>query len=436
MSLRQLFQNHIQVLQQRTDAILEELQLEALVIDAGSPQFFFEDDAEMKFRSNHHFRYWCPIEGPHHLLKIMPGQKPRLLVYQPADFWYEIKPLEPEFWTDSFTIEVYTDVQELWKAIDPKVRWAYHGPQREEALAAGLLVDAPGLLPQLNWSRLCKTGYEQQCMADATRIAAKGHKAAERCFHQGGSELDIHFAYLNAVRCREQDLPYESIICLNEKAAFLHYSAKRDDVHNGRVLLIDAGAGMRGYASDITRTYATEDAPEEFRSLLADLAMMQQSICASMKPGEQMNNLHYNAHQRIAALLLQHRLIVNCSAEHVLERGYTSAFFPHGLGHMLGIFVHDVAGKQIDKTGRTGESDPRFPFLRALLPLQEGMCVTIEPGLYFIKMLLDPFRSGEHHDYFNWSLIERLMPCGGIRIEDNILIMADRIRNLTREYLP
>lgn len=436
MNLRQLFQEHISTLQGRTDETLDVLQLDGIVIGAGIPQVYFEDDQDVLFRSNHHFRHWCPLEGPAHLLVITPREKPRLLVFQPADFWYEIKPLEADFWTDSFKIEVHTDTSELWKALQLSGKFAYHGPETEKAKEAGLQIDVPGLLPRLNWNRLRKTVYEQQSIVDATRIAAKGHKAAERSFHQGGSELDIHFAYLNATRAREQDLPYESIICLNEKGSYLHYSAKRDDVHNGRVLLIDAGAQVRGYAADITRTYATEDAPEEFRRLLADVAMMQQAICASIKPGMRMNDLHFNAHQRIAELLVRHRILLECSAEAALEEGFSSAFFPHGLGHMLGIFVHDVAGKQIDPLGTIGESDPRFPRLRALLPLEDGMVVTIEPGLYFIKMLLDPFRSGPKAQHFNWSLIERLMPCGGIRIEDDVLILGESTRNLTREYLP
>ncbi len=438
MSLRQIFQDHVRSLQARAEEMLTELQLDGLVIGAGSPQVYFEDDQDIIFRTNHHFRHWCPLEGAHHLLIILPSQKPRLRVYQPADFWYEVKPLEADFWTDSFTIEVFTSSGEMWKVLPSASarRLAYHGPESSKAQAAGLLTEVPGLIARLDWNRLTKTEYEQHCLTDATRLAAKGHKAAERAFHQGGSELDIHFAYLNATRSRDQDLPYESIVCLNEKAAYLHYSAKRDDVHNGRVLLIDAGAQARGYASDITRTYAAEEAPEEFRALLADMGVMQQDICASIKPGTKMNDLHFNAHERIAELLIEHHILINCDREKAVRDGYTAAFFPHGLGHSLGIFVHDVAGRQIDRSGTLGEPDPRFPRLRNLRPLEPGNYVTIEPGVYFIKMLLDPFRGSEHSSQFNWGLIDRLMPCGGIRIEDDILILQEGVRNITREFLP
>jgi len=436
MSLRSLFNEHANILQTNTEVILSELKLDALVIGAGEPLGYFEDDQDVAYRCNHHFRYWCPIEGPQHVLKIVPGQKPLLRVYKPADFWYEVKPLAQDFWMDAFQIEICDKAEDLWKGIGGTGRIAYHGPDRGLALKQNLLVDVEGLLPRLNWNRVSKTPYEQQCLVDATRIAAKGHVAAERSFRQGGSELDIHLAYLQATRSREIDLPYENIIAINEKSAFLHYAEKRDDVHNGRVLLIDAGANARGYASDITRTYATEDAPEEFRALVDDMTTMQKEICGSIKLHMRMNDLHLNTHERLAKLLVDHKILVGIDAAGAMKSGLTLPFFPHGLGHMLGIFVHDVAGRQMNREGALGEVDPRFPKLRSLRPLEIGTTVTIEPGLYFIKMLLEPYRKGEFNRMFNWTLIERLMPCGGIRIEDNVIIQENQIRNVTREFLP
>ncbi len=436
MSLRSLFNEHANILQANTEEILNELKLDALVIGAGEPVGYFEDDQDVAYRCNHHFRHWCPIEGPQHLLRIVIGQKPLLRVYKPADFWYEVKPLGQEFWIDAFQIEICDKVEDLWQGIAGKGATAYHGPDRAMALKNELQVDVEGLTARLNWNRLSKTPYEQQCLVDATRIAAKGHIAAERAFRQGGSELDIHFAYLQATRCREIDLPYENIIALNEKSAFLHYAEKRDDVHNGRVLLIDAGANARGYASDITRTYATEDAPEEFRALLDDMTRMQKEICASIRLHMPMNDLHLNTHERIAELLVDHKILLGIDGPGALKAGLTLPFFPHGLGHMLGIFVHDVAGRQTTRDGQIGEPDPRFPKLRSLRPLEVGTTVTIEPGLYFIKMLLDPYRHGEFTKIFNWTLIERLMPCGGIRIEDNVVILEKQVFNVTREFLP
>ncbi len=436
MGLRDLFHSHLQNLQNETAKTLAELQLEGLVLSAGEPTWYFEDDQNPPFRSNHHFRHWCPMQGPQHVLLYIPGQKPILRLYQPADFWHEVKAFEADYWGDSFQVEICSEETELWQSLATGRRIAYHGSQPEKAKAAGLLIGVEGLLPRLNWLRLNKSPYEILCLVEATKRGAAGHKAAERSFRQGGSELDIHFAFMQAARSQEQDLPYENIVALNEKAAFLHYAAKRDDVHNGKVLLIDAGASSHGYGSDITRTYATEDAPEEFRALLDDMIVLQAGLVAAIQPHIAMGDLHFLTHQRIADLLIRHKIIIDCDMPSAIERGFTQAFFPHGLGHMLGIFVHDVAGKQLDREGTMASPDSRFPKLRTIRPLQPGTVVTIEPGVYFIKILLDPIRKSPDSRHLNWALIDRLTPCGGIRIEDNIYVDEQGIRNLTREFLP
>jgi Xaa-Pro dipeptidase len=106
------------------------------------------------------------------------------------------------------------------------------------------------------------------------------------------------------------------------------------------------------------------------------------------------------------------------------------------LGHQLGLQVHDVAGRQADPEGTLAPPPGAHPFLRNTRRIEPGQVLTVEPGLYFIPMLLERFRAGEHSGRFNWPLIDALVPFGGIRIEDNLLITATGPRNLTRERLP
>lgn len=135
MSLRSLFNEHANILQASTEEILAELNLDGLVIGAGEVQVYFEDDREIAYHCNHHFRHWCPLEGPEHILKIMPGQKPLLRVYKPADFWYEIKALAKEFWMDAFRLEICDKVEDLWRDIaQDGSRMAYHGPDLKRAV--------------------------------------------------------------------------------------------------------------------------------------------------------------------------------------------------------------------------------------------------------------------------------------------------------------
>ena len=136
-------------------------------------------------------------------------------------------------------------------------------------------------------------------------------------------------------------------------------------------------------------------------------------------------------HESIARILVETKL-VEMDPVVMVETGVTFAFFPHGLGHHLGLQVHDVAGKQASSEGGEIAQPDGCPFLRNLRPVEEGNVLTIEPGIYFIGQLLDDLRNRPEGANVNWSAVESLMPFGGIRIEDDVVVTADGIDNLTR----
>jgi Xaa-Pro dipeptidase len=136
-------------------------------------------------------------------------------------------------------------------------------------------------------------------------------------------------------------------------------------------------------------------------------------------------------HRQLAALLREAG-IVRCSADEAVATGITRAFLPHGLGHLLGLQVHDAGGRLADETGAKREPPAKDPALRLTRVLQPGFVVTIEPGLYFIPALLRAALE-RHEDKLNRSLIERLVPFGGVRIEDDVEVTQDGHRNLSRE---
>jgi len=158
-------------------------------------------------------------------------------------------------------------------------------------------------------------------------------------------------------------------------------------------------------------------------------------LCDLVKPKLAYGDLHHQGHLLIAGLLKESG-ILQASPEEALEKGLSRPFFPHGLGHHLGIQVHDVAGRQGAPDGTPAPPPPQHPTLRTTRDIDEHQVFTVEPGLYFIPMLLRPFRENEHKAQFNWPLIDELTPCGGIRIEDNLLVTATGHRNLTRPHLP
>jgi Xaa-Pro dipeptidase len=211
----------------------------------------------------------------------------------------------------------------------------------------------------------------------------------------------------------------------------LHYTSLGRDVPAKRLsFLIDAGAQVHGYASDFTRTYSNGDAL--FQELIDRMDAMQLEIVARVRAGLDYRELHVDTHRLLAAVLVEAGL-ASGEPDTLLETGVTSAFFPHGLGHLLGVQVHDVGGFLESESGGTIDPPSGHPYLRLTRVLEEDMVLTIEPGLYVIDMLLDNLRGAPAEQHVNWDTVDWLRPFGGIRIEDDVRVLADGCENLTRD---
>jgi Xaa-Pro dipeptidase len=434
MDLSDLHSRHLERLQAETEKALAEAGFDSLVVSSGAPFTYFSDDRDAPFEPAPHFAHWCPLDGPHHVLHVVPGQKPRLVRHAPEDYWYEQGGVTDPSWVGAFRFEEAGDVEAAWSALGRPANAAYVGNEGGRAAAAALRVNPAALVSRLDWVRSYKDEYEVRCIEQATVLGARGHRAAREAFAAGASELEIHQAFVEAVGCVEAELPYTTIVALNEKAATLHYERKRA-VRDGKVLLLDAGAQVRRYACDITRTTAAPGADARFVSLLRALDALEQELARAAAPGRPYLDVHMAAHRGVARILSDLGL-VRVSADEAMAKGYTHPFFPHGVGHHLGIQVHDVAGRQADPAGTPAPPPTDHPYLRNTRTIEPGHVFTIEPGIYFIPMLLRSFRSGGHAAAFDWAAIDALVPLGGVRVEDNVVVTPAGPRNLTREHLP
>ena len=434
MDLAALFSQHVDRLQAETEKALGAAGFDSLVVSSGAPFTYFADDRDAPFEPAPHFAHWCPLDGPHHLLHVVPGRKPRLVRYAPEDYWYEQGGVTDPHWLGAFEFEEAGSIEAAWSALGRPPRAAYVGSETDRALASGLAVNPAALVPRLDWVRSYKDAYEVRCIEEATSLGARGHRAAREAFAAGASELEIHQAFVRAVGCPDAQLPYTTIVALDEKAATLHYERKRS-FRNGKVLLLDAGAQARRYACDITRTTTTKAVDARFAELVRAVDALEQDLARSATPGRPYLDVHLDAHQGVAQILADLRL-VRVPKEEAFARGYTHPFFPHGIGHHLGIQVHDVAGRQADPSGVPAPPPKEHPYLRNTRTIEPGHVFTIEPGVYFIPMLLRPFRSGPAGAAFDWAAIDAMTALGGVRIEDNVVVTASGPRNLTREHLP
>ena len=221
---------------------------------------------------------------------------------------------------------------------------------------------------------------------------------------------------------------YDSIVASGPNGAYLHYVYAGDDplrpatrtVEAGDLLLIDAGAQFGGYASDVTRTMVVGADPTDEQEFLWQLVLRTQQQTIDMcRPGIQWREVHLAAARIMGGGLVEMGLLRGEPAELVSE-GVVALFFPHGLGHQLGLSVHDVTGIP---RGHERSDDPALKYLRIDRELEAGMVTTVEPGLYFIDALLgDPDRREKFADSVVWDRVDELRGFGGIRIEDDVLV--------------
>jgi len=425
-----LFAQHIATRQAQLETALEINDYDELLIWSGTEMTAFLDDYHYPFKPNPHFMAWLPLT--HHAecwLQLRSGKKPVLYYYQPTDYWYA-PPTDPaSWWADHFEIKSISRPMAAREIVSGK-HCAIIGEIEDRSGIGDVSLNSQNLLNRLHLDRSIKTDYEVDCIAAANRIAARAHNTARDAFFAGQSEFEIDMTYCRTAGQQEHEMPYGSIVAINEHAATLHYQGKDHAKPEQRQsFLIDAGATYHGYAADITRTYTQKGGL--FAELLAGMKELQLRLCAAAVTGVDYRQLHIRAHHEIADLL-QQMDILKVDAQTAVAEGISSTFLPHGLGHYLGLQTHDVAGL-IDNQGEALPRPEGHPFLRLTRVLESGNVLTIEPGVYFIDSLLEKLKASVHESTVNWELVDQLRPYGGIRVEDNILVAPENSRNITRE---
>jgi Xaa-Pro aminopeptidase len=270
-----------------------------------------------------------------------------------------------------------------------------------------------------------KDDVELARMRAAAEVTRAGFAELVGLIAPGRSERELQVALEAAfLRSGGDFLAFESIVAAGVHAAVLHFSPTARELRDGDLLLVDAGAEYRGYASDVTRTYPAGAAFSAEQALVHDTVRRAgETAIAACRPGVAWHDVH-----RAAALVVAEGLVelgvLRGSPETLVESGAATLFFPHGVGHMVGLGVRDTGAASDD----ANEPVAGLPPLRVDIPLQRRHAWTVEPGIYFVPALLARERGRGDVD---WQRVDEFQGFGGVRLEQNVLISGDGCEVLT-----
>ena len=365
-----------------------------------------------------------PFRAHSEYLYLTDRERPGgVLAFDPGEGWVEfVMPVTAQelLWTG-----VDGDregVPEGTRPIDELDDWLRGRPVRRLGAAADADEELRNDLIRV---RRPKDDVEIERMRAAGEATRAGFEELVRLLEPGRTErelqIEIEAAFL---RSGGDFLAYDSIVAAGDHSAVLHFAPTARELKDGDLLLVDAGAEYRGYASDVTRTYPVGgELDGRQRVVWETVRRALEAAIAACRPGVEWRAVH-----RVAALVVAEGLVelgaLRGEPETLVESGAATLFFPHGVGHMVGLGIRD-AGFATDEQR---DPLPGLPRLRLDIPLEPRQAWTVEPGIYFVPALLATARD---RDDVNWDLVDELLGFGGVRIEHDVLITEDGCEVLT-----
>jgi Xaa-Pro aminopeptidase len=394
-------------------------------------------DTNYRYRQNSDFFYLTGFEEPEAIAVIAPAREKKFTLFvRPRDLdqeiWYGYRAGVEGATRDYSADEAFTIDQfdaKLTEILDgPRVLYYAFGhtdagidqkiiqqltmmreSNRKPFEPPTTIVDPSTILHEM---RVLKSAEEIEIMQRAADIAAEAHVEVMKAVRPGMMEYEVESmveAYFR--KAGATGASYTSIVGAGGNATILHYIDNKDELKDGDLLLLDAGAEYKGYASDITRTFPINGKFTDAQREIYDLVLKTQKSCVDMvRPGVRLEDLKTHSIELLTEGMVELGLLKGDPKNLIKEKKYMQ-FYMHNLGHYLGIDVHD-AGKYYFK----GESRPA----------EAGMVMTIEPGLYISP---DTSRIPEG---FNKDIPAKYLGIG-VRIEDDVLVTENGSRVLTHK---
>lgn len=399
---------------------------DAAIIVSAHTEYVRNHDVHHPYRQDSNLFYLTGFEEPESVLIFRPGKSPETVLFVrekdvTRETWDGFR-YGPELAKQMFQMdEVYTIDEMDDKAVEllAEVSSVYYSQYRDswfDSHFKSLMLNVKkrsgrsgkGLLPiydahtLVGEVRLKKSAYDLALMKRACDITSKAHVEMMKQCRPGMSERELHGLFIYEVMkrgCAREG--YGSIVAGGKNACTLHYVFNDETLKDGELILVDAGGEYKYYSADITRTWPISGKfSSAQKRVYQKLLNLQKNLIDVIKPGLVIKNHQQMAIEGLVDIMVDEKLLSG-PKDQLIENNEFRKYYPHGLGHFLGMDVHDAGAYEIGGSSR---------------PYEEGMGVTVEPGIYI-----------PHND----ETAPKELRGMGIRIEDDVIVTVDGVDNLT-----
>jgi Xaa-Pro aminopeptidase len=418
---------NIEIFMKRRKKLLDRLEGKPLLVFS-HPEYIRNNDVHHNYRQDSNLYYLTGFEEPESALLVCPGKTPEVVMFvrkkNPERETWDGFRYGPELTESEFKIQKVYPIEEFHQVAfellkgyneiyyrfykntdaDIKVRHLLESHERAQGRTGFGMMSVHDADEFLGEMRVIKDADDLQSLRRACEISAEAHTEVMKNIKAGQSEREMHGLFIYEIMKRGSPREgYGGIFAAGANATTLHYIFNDCTLRDGDLFLVDAGAEYNYYTGDITRTYPISGKfKDEQAEVYEGVLRIQKKLIEMVKPGVKFQELHETGASMLTDLMLELGLLSG-RKEDIIKAGEHKKYYPHGIGHFLGLDVHD-AGMYHDKRVK----EPK--------PIEAGMVFTIEPGIYI--PLNDTNAPSQYRGI-------------GIRIEDNILVTTNGFENLT-----
>ncbi|XP_034942765.1 xaa-Pro dipeptidase isoform X2 [Chelonus insularis] len=423
-----------------------------VVLQGGEDVPFNDTDVNYEFRQESFFQWCFGVEEPgcFGALEVASGISILFFPRLPAEYeiWCGKLSTLAEFKSRYGVDEAYytDEIADVLEKKNAELLLTLHGQNSDSGLFSReakfdgierFNVNNTILYPEICECRVIKSPLEIQVLRYVIKLSSDAHKVVMQSIRPGMTEFQAESIFKHHIYfvggCRH--VSYTCICGTGHNASILHYG--HAGAPNNRVLqatdmcLFDMGGNYCGYAADITCSFPANGKFSKAQKFIYNAVLKaRNAVIEAAKPGISWTDMHLLANEVMLTCLKEGGLLKG-DVKEMIEVGLNETFQPHGLGHLLGLDVHDVGGYL--EGCPTRSKKPGIRKLRTARTLQPGMVLTVEPGCYFIDSLLDSaLTDPDKSKFINADVLSSFRGFGGVRIEDDVLITETGVENLTQ----